>query len=523
MITGENFIGFDRSKEGTNKLHSVDVNTNIELNEEFYSATDNELNTAVTKAKMAFNSYSRISMERRAEFLEEIANEIEALGDELIQRASIESGLPNARFNGERGRTTGQLRLFAKVLREGSWVEASIDTAIPDRSPVPKPDIRKVLTATGPIAVFTASNFPLAFSTAGGDTASALAAGCPVIVKAHESHLGVNEMVSSAIVKAAKKTNMPDGVFSSLNGSGYETGQHLVMHKDIKGVAFTGSFRGGKALYDIAQNRETPIPVFSEMGSINPVLILPSKLNSDTAALSSMYAGSITMGVGQFCTNPGLLLGIKSEALSQFENELTCKLEEIDSYTMLNSGIAKNYTSMREKMLLEKGVSLMTANLDGSNPSLAKVEAKDFIKNPKLMEEVFGPYSLLVVCEDKYEMDAVIGSLGGQLTGTVLCDDQDISEFETTIRSLSEKVGRLVFNGAPTGVEVCHSMHHGGPFPASTDERFTSVGTSAILRFVRPICYQDMPQNLLPDSLKDENPLGIMRLINGLHSKDKIA
>jgi NADP-dependent aldehyde dehydrogenase len=522
MIKNENFIGFTLSSESGVKISSFNPKTHEALPQSYFAASENELNLALKKAREAFPVYANLSMIKRADFLEQIANEIEDLGDELIQQAVLESGLPEARFIGERGRTTGQLRLFARELRDGNWVEASIDTAIKDRSPLPKPDIRQMLTAIGPIAIFTASNFPLAFSTAGGDTASALAAGCPVIIKAHESHLGVNALVSAAIVEAAIKTGMPDGVFSSLIGDAYKTGSQLVMHPDIKGVAFTGSFNGGKALYDIAQKRKDPIPVFAEMGSINPVIFLPSKLEKDLDELAALYAGSITMGVGQFCTNPGLLISRKSKALEKFKERLSAKLSAIPMHTMLNKGIESNFSKLRSAMLREAGVQSFVDKDSKNSPTLAFVSASDFIKNPSLHKEVFGPFSLLVECEDKKEMKEVIDQLEGQLTATIMADATDIESYKDLFPGLQDKVGRLIFNSTPTGVEVCHSMHHGGPFPATTDSRFTSVGTKAIKRFVRPICFQNAPEELLPEALKDSNPLGIYRLINGVLSSNSI-
>ena len=522
MIVSENFIGFSLSSESGIKISSFNAKTHEKLSESFFVASENELNRAVSKARNAFRTFSKMKMSKRADFLEQIAIEIENLDAELIQQAVLETGLPEGRFLGERGRTTGQLRLFAQVLRDGNWVDASIDTAIPDRKPAPKPDIRLMKTAIGPIAVFTASNFPFAFSTAGGDTASALAAGCPVIVKAHESHLGVNSLVASAIIKAAKATGMPDGVFSSLNGNGYETGKQLLMHPDIKGVAFTGSFNGGKALYDIAHQRKEPIPVFAEMGSINPVVLLPSKLKSDMENVTNLYAGSITMGVGQFCTNPGLILGIKSEELDVFKVILSEKLNAISSFTMLNKGITDNYVKLRSSILSHKSVDSYSPKEDMAIATLASVSASDFKLNPDLHKEVFGPFSMVVECNDHEEMLEVIDRLEGQLTGTIIADEKDLEAFKGLPDHLENKVGRLIYNGAPTGVEVCHSMHHGGPFPATTDSRFTSVGTNAIDRFVRPICYQDAPEQLLPDALKNDNPLGIFRLVDGVITQDKI-
>lgn len=516
MISGKNYIGFSSSAQGEKVIKSINAANGENLEGEFHTATTEEINNAVEKAKNAFKSYSNLSGVRKAEFLEAIATEIENLGDTLVQRASLESGLPEGRFQGERGRTTGQLRLFATLLREGSWVDAIIDTALPNREPMPRADIRNMLIPMGSVVVFTASNFPLAFSTAGGDTASALASGCPVIVKAHESHLGVNDLVSGAIIRAAEKTNMPDGVFSSLNGNGFETGKALVLHDNIKAVAFTGSFGGGKALYDLAQTRKEPIPVFAEMGSINPVVLLEDKLQNEAEQLATLYAGSITMGVGQFCTNPGLLIGVKSDSLNQFTTQLANKLDGIAPSTMLNEGISKNYFSLRNKVLAEQAIDLSTKeSTDLGLPTLAKTSGTKFLENNNLHHEIFGPFSLLVECENQEELEQVIEALEGQLTGTIMGSENDLNANKELIGLLQNKVGRLIFNAAPTGVEVSHAMNHGGPFPSTTDSRFTSVGTGAIKRFVRPMCFQGMPEAFLPQELRNDNPLNISRIVNG--------
>lgn len=515
MISGKNFIGTALSAEGSAVVHSHAAKDGAALPGDFYPATPNEMNAALAKATTAAPDYAGLAPEHRAEFLEAIAAEIEALGDTLIQRASLESGLPEGRFVGERGRTVGQLRLFAKTLRAGRWQQVTITTAQPDRKPMPRVDIRKMLTAVGPVAVFTASNFPLAFSTAGGDTASALAAGCPVIVKAHELHLGTNDLVAGAIVRAAHKTGMPEGVFSSLNGQGHETGKALVLHPEVKGVAFTGSLGGGKALYDLAAGRPDPIPVFAEMGSINPVVFLPEVLAKNGAHLAEQYAGSMTMGVGQFCTNPGLLLGVKSEALEAFAGHLAEALNGKPSHTMLSAGIAANFASKKAAALAEQGVTLRTQNSAGGAPTLATCAGARFLERPTLHHEVFGPFSLLVECDSEAELLQVIGALEGQLTGTLMGTDADLQSSGAVIQALQARVGRLIFNNVPTGVEVCEAMHHGGPYPATTDTRYTSVGTDAIHRFLRPICYQNMPAALLPDALKDDNPQGLWRLVDG--------
>lgn len=524
---GNNRIGDTLSAKSNETIQAYNPATGEELPGKFHLATDTEINEVMTKAQEAFETYKRFSGDKKAEFLEAIADEILALGDTLVKRACLETALPEARIIGERGRTMNQLKLFAQVLREGSWVEAVIDVAQPDREPLAKPDLRKISTPVGPVVVFSASNFPLAFSTAGGDTASALAAGNPVIMKAHPSHLGTNELVVDAIAAAAKRTGMPDGVFSSVQGVGVLIGQQLVKHSLTKSVAFTGSYAGGKALYDAAGQREEPIPVFAEMGSINPVLILPENLEKDFKNLATTYTGSITVGVGQFCTNPGLLIVVESTNTDKFIKELGDGIAAMNPAIMLNEGIAKNYASSKEKALAQDGVklikqSVVSENVNTGCPAVATVNAKDFINKSTLQHEVFGPYSLVIRCANDNELTEVIAELKGQLTATVMGSEGDIKTYTTHIHQLSNVVGRLIFNGIPTGVEVTHAMHHGGPFPASTDSRFTSVGTDAIKRFVRPIAYQNAPQDFLPDELKDSNPLNIWRKIDGELTNNKL-
>lgn len=522
MIKGTNFIGKTASAKGKDSLFAINPTDNSQLSGQFNVATEAEVNAAVEQAQSAYLIYQEISSAKRADFLDAIAEEIMALGDELIHRAATESGLPMGRIEGERGRTCNQLKMFAALLREGSWVNATIDTAIPDRSPAPKPDLRKMQFPIGPVAVFGASNFPLAFSTAGGDTASALAAGNPVIVKGHESHLGTNDLVSQAILTAAEKTGMPDGVFSMVNG-GIPVGQQLVKHPLVKAVGFTGSFRGGKALFDLANQRPTPIPVYAEMGSVNPVFILPAKLKSDAEGLASSVAASVTLGVGQFCTNPGLLVGIQSEALKLFSTALEKAIGATQAGTMLNEKIASNYNQMMNEALNQKGVKANRVSQSNENKvtaHTASVDAQSFLANPKLHEEVFGPFSLMVICQSAQEMEQVASALQGQLTGTLMATESDLIEHSALVSTLKEKVGRIIFNAMPTGVEVCPSMHHGGPFPSSSDGKFTSVGKDAIYRFLRPVSYQNWPNQLLPKALQDGNPLGIWRTVNNTFTKD---
>ena len=482
------------------------------------------INGVMLQAAEAFSAYQKISPENKALFLETIAGNMESLGDELIHQASAETNLPAARLQGERSRTTMQLRMFAQMLREGSWVEASIDTAIPDKTP-PKPDLRKMMVPLGPVVVFGASNFPFAYSTAGGDTASALAAGCPVVVKAHPAHLNTSVLVAAAIQKAMVTCGMPDFVFQHVTETSFEAGKALVQHAATSSVGFTGSFTGGKALYDYAASRKNPIPVFSEMGSINPVVFLPDTLHTQAESLAKQYAASITLGMGQFCTNPGILIAMASEGLNQFKLHLAKEIEAVVPAKMLHSGIHEAFFKKRQDALQQKGVKLLSQSLTAPGiseawPSLATVEGADFLQDPLLQEEVFGPYSLLVVCSNLDELKTVWRSLTGQLTTTIMGTEKDFTEYRSLLEMATTIAGRIAFNGVPTGVEVCNSMVHGGPFPASTDSRFTAVGTQAVKRWVRPVCYQNCPDFLLPDALKNGNPLGIWRMVNNEWKKE---
>ncbi len=478
-----------------------------------------EIDAVMRQAQDAFLPYRKVTGAGKAVFLEAIASEIEVLGNVLIQKAMEETNLPEARLLGERGRTCNQLRQFAALVKEGSWVEARVDTALADRAPLPKPDLRKMFVPLGPVVVFGASNFPFAYSTAGVDTASALAAGCPVVLKAHPAHPGTSDLVAEAISRAIEKTGMPRHTFQHVHSTSFEAGKALVQHPVTKAVGFTGSFSGGKALYDYAAQRPDPIPVFAEMGSINPVFILPGALKARGEKIAEMYAASITLSVGQFCTNPGLMLSLQSPELDAFTRQLGDKMKKIAPGTMLHPGIASNYRKNREKALAHKGVALVAESSDKPKenqgmPTLATVAAAAFLNNPGLAEEVFGPYSLLVIASTMDELKAAVGVMPGQLTATIIGEDDELVQYADFIQLVTEKVGRVIINGVPTGVEVCPSMQHGGPFPATTDSRFTSVGTDAIKRFVRPVSFQNFPDALLPAELRQDNPLGIWRLFN---------
>ena len=514
MISGKNFIGNELSAKGSVTYRTINPELNTENDFAFYEATREEVNKACEKAYKAFQVFKNISSGKKAEFLETIAGEMEMLKEEILGVYVKECGLPEGRANGEFARTVGQLRSFSKMLQEGSWVEAIIN------SEKGKPDIRRMLIPLGPVAVFGASNFPLAFSTAGGDTASALAAGCPVIVKSHPLHSGTGELVTSAIIKAVKKTGMPDGVFSNLNSSGIEVGQWLVSHPLIQAVGFTGSQKAGTALCKMGYERETPIPVYAEMGSVNPVVILPSALKEKRSFWAEQYAGSITAGTGQFCTNPGLILGIEGDNWKIFIKNLGDKLSETSSSTMLHPTIKHQYEFSKKDILSQDGAHLIASGEKSDKANYAQsqvieVKGESFLKNKSFHKEVFGPFSVAIRCANKEELTAVINNLDGQLTGTILNDDQEeLLHFTPTIEALESKVGRLIYNGVPTGVEVCAAMTHGGPFPATSNSKYTSVGITAVERWVRPVSFQDWPEAMLPDALKNKNPLKIFRKIN---------
>ena len=527
MITGKNYIGNLLSAKGNKTYKTFNPQLNIENEYIFTEATLEEINEAISLAAKAFKIFRNISGKQKADFLNTIADEILALEDRLIKVYCSETGLTEDRAKGERGRTIFQLRSFANLIKEGSWVEAAIDTAIPNRIPIPKPDIRKLLVPLGPVVVFGASNFPLAYSTAGGDTAAAFAAGCPVIVKSHPMHAGTGELVSSAIIKAADKTRIPNGVFSNLNSSGIEVGMQLVKHSQVKAVGFTGSIRGGRALFDMAAQRKEPIPVFAEMGSVNPVVILPKVLKKRGEELAKNYASSITLGTGQFCTNPGLLLGIKGKTLSKFIQNLSREIIKIEPSCMLHPNIIGAYENNKTKALSQTGLNIVVdyeteVKSNYARQIITTVEGVTFLKNKTLHQEVFGPFSIVVQCEDSKQLETIISRLEGQLTGTIIAEESEILNFNKVVDALQNRVGRLIFNGVPTGVEVCPSMQHGGPYPASTDSRFTAVGIHSIKRWVRPLSYQNWPNKLLPNELKNENPLSISRLVNGIKTTNKI-
>ncbi len=526
-LSGANLIAGIPSSEGSARANARNPITGVALLPPFHNATRAEIDRAVAQAKSAFRQNRTKTGIEKAVLLEEIATQIEDLGDELIHRVMEETGLPEGRVRGERGRTTGQLKLFATLLREGSWLDARIDTALPDRAPIPKPDLRNMQIPIGPVAVFGASNFPLAFSVGGGDTASALAAGCPVVCKAHPAHPGTSEMVGTAIAKAVAKTGFHRGTFSLLHGAGADTGQTLVTHHGISAVGFTGSFAAGKAIYTAAANRPSPIPVFAEMGSVNPVFVLGGAMVERGRAIGEGLAGSVTLGSGQFCTKPGLVFAEQGDGLDEFLGGLRDATEAVQTQTMLYAGILLGYEKGVDRVEDTPGVDrFASGNSATANDAHTSAQATVFVtdteifeSNPHLREEVFGPATIVVKCKNAAEMESLARNLQGNLTGTIHGTRTDLEAAVSLARTIESSVGRVVINGFPTGVEVCGAMNHGGPFPATTAPGSTSVGTGAIRRFTRPICYQNYPQSLLPEELKDENPLGILRLVDESYTR----
>ncbi|WP_085714888.1 aldehyde dehydrogenase (NADP(+)) [Pseudomonas sp. B28(2017)] len=521
-ILGHNYIGGQRSAAGGVKLQSVDATTGEALPDDFYQATPQEVDAAATAAALAYPAYRSLSAERRAQFLDAIADELDALSDDFVAVVCRETALPTGRIQGERGRTSGQMRLFAKVLRRGDFYGARIDRALPARQPLPRPDLRQYRIGLGPVAVFGASNFPLAFSTAGGDTASALAAGCPVVFKAHSGHMATAEQVADAIIRAAGKTGMPAGVFNMIYGAG--VGEALVKHPAIQAVGFTGSLKGGRALCDMAAARAQPIPVFAEMSSINPVIVLPEALQARADTIARDLTASVVQGCGQFCTNPGLVIGIRSASFSAFVQQVAGLMGDQPAQTMLNAGTLSSYGQGVQKLLAHPGIKHLAGHPQQGNqaqPQLFKADVSLLIDGDEvLQEEVFGPTTVVVEVADHAQLMAALNGLHGQLTATLIGEPTDFEEFTGLTAMLEQKVGRILLNGYPTGVEVCDSMVHGGPYPATSDARGTSVGTLAIDRFLRPVCFQNYPDNLLPDALKNGNPLRIQRLVDGQPSRD---
>ena len=500
--------------------------TGAALEPVFHESPVEQADAALKAADAAFDEFRAKSPEERAKFLEAIADGIEALGDALLQRANAETALPMPRVTGERARTTGQARLFAKLIREGTWLEARIDKALPDRQPLPKPDVRRVMVPVGPVVVFGASNFPLAISVAGTDTVSALGAGCPVVVKAHPGHPGTSEMIARVITEAAEKTGMPAGVFSLVQGKGTEIGMALVNHPLTTAVAFTGSLKGGRALYDAAVSRPNPIPFYGELGSVNPVFLLPGALAQRAPQIAEAFVTSLTMGVGQFCTNPGLVFGVQGEGLTTFLEKTSALVKAAAPASMLHGGISNSFDSGVARLVATNGVKMVArsetpASKEASQATvtLFSTDASNFEKEASLKEEVFGPTSVVTHAGTKEELERIAESFEGQLTAAIHGTADDLREHARLVRILERKAGRIIFNGFGTGIEVCPSMHHGGPYPSSTHSHFTSIGTAAIYRFVRPVCYQGFPDDCLPEAIQNKNVTGAWRMVDGEMTK----
>lgn len=513
MLTGKTIIGCEPVDSSEGRFTAPGALA------QFEEASSAHVDQAVHAAADAFDAYRALPAEARAALLDRIADALDASSD-LLDVAHAETALPLPRLTGERARTTGQLRMFAQQVREGSWVDARIDRAIPDRKPLPKPDVRRLLIPLGPVAVFAASNFPLAFSVAGGDTASALAAGCPVVVKAHPAHPATSEVAARAIVDAIAAEGMPRGIFSLVHSTRHEIARELVRHPQTKAVAFTGSLRAGRALFDVAAGRPDPIPVYAEMGSVNPVFLLPGALAERGDAIADGLVAAVTMGVGQFCTNPGLVIGIDDEAFGRCRQRIEALIGAASPGTMLYPALRESYEAGLRRLSELDGTRTVRSSVGSGAqtracPALVETDAQAWLRHRELREEVFGPSTVLVRCRSREEMDLVGRHIDGQLTATIHGTPADLAACSSLLSILEQKVGRLIVNGFPTGVEVCASMQHGGPYPATTDSRTTSVGTAAITRFARPIAYQNLPQSSLPIELRDANPRAIWRLVDG--------
>ena len=520
-LAGLSLIGDQAGEREGNGFRAVNPVNAAELEPMFYSATSEDIDRAANLSADAFPALSGLGGRERAALLRSIADGLAREGPTIVERAHLETGLPLPRLQGELGRTTGQLKLFAEVIEEGSWVDARIDEADRDRKPMPRPDVRSMLRPLGPVAVFGASNFPLAFSVAGGDTASALAAGNPVVVKAHPAHPGTSELVGKVMQNAVQMSSLPAGVFSLLFDAGVQVGISLAQHPAVKAIAFTGSASGGQALIRLAAERPEPIPCYAEMGSTNPMFILPGAMRERSAKLAHGLQASFTVGSGQFCTKPGVVFVPHGDS-AEFIQTLRTGVGALEQYGMLTHGIAAKYRKAIQQRVTDQQAQLIAGTHDAVEPDCARgaamvfgISLSDFLAHPELGEEVFGPTTLLVHYGAEDDLLAAAQQLQGHLTATIHGTEEDLADAHELIRVLETKVGRIVFNGFPTGVEVSHAMVHGGPFPATSDGRSSSVGTLAILRFVRPICWQDFPDAALPAALQRANPLGIMRLVNG--------
>lgn len=529
-LHGKQLIGSETTAAVNRTFHGSNPATGQQLEPAYHESTLEEVDRAMRLAATAFDDLRRTTPDQRAAFLEAIAEGIMAAGDALLQRAHDETGLPMQRCTAERGRTVNQTKMFAAMLREGSWVEARIDTGEPSRQPLPKPDVRTMRIGIGPVVVFGASNFPFAISVAGTDTTTALAAGCPVVVKAHPAHPGTCEILGEVIRDAVKRSGMPEGTFSMLHGVSHEVGLALVKHPATKAVAFTGSLRGGRALFDAAAARPEPIPVYAEMGSTNPLFVLPGALRERADQIAAGYIASVTMGVGQFCTNPGVVLGLRDENLQRFIDATAKQAAAAAPGTMLHKGIAGAYGSGVERIRATSGVKQLAVSAAAANSgkceaacTIFTTDAANLRRHEHLMEEVFGPSSIIVDCADVQQMYELARDLDGHLTATIHGTDADLAEHAELVHILQKKVGRLIFNGFPTGIEVCNAMHHSGPYPATTDPHFTSIGPWSIYRFARPVCFQGFPDAALPPELRNANPRKIWRIVDNQRTREPIT
>jgi len=526
-LIGRSFIGNARGQEGGPLLHAINPLTGEPLSPAYAAATAAETAHAVELAAAAAPQLAQTNGKQRAHFLRHVADGLQEAMPELVARAQLETALPVARLQGETARTCGQLRLFASLIEEGSWVDARIDPALPDRHPLPRPDLRSMMRPLGPVAVFGASNFPLAFSAAGGDTASALAAGCPVVVKAHSAHPGTSEIVARVLAHSIAACNMPEGTYSLLYGAGAQVGTALVRHPKIQAVAFTGSLHGGRALMDAAAARPQPIPCFTEMSGVNPVFLLPGIFEHDPVQLAEGIYNSFTLGSGQFCTKPGLIFFTPGAGCERFLARLRELVSSSQPWPLLTPAIAGAYQSCSQLRATQAERSAQAEARDdapacSARAQLFHVGVKQYLAEPQLAEEIFGPTTLLVECPNDASMIEAATALHGQLTATILGPAQELAAHQQLIALLEAKAGRILFNGFPTGVEVCHAMVHGGPYPSTSDARFTSVGTRAIYRFVRPVCFQGFPDEQLPEELRNGNPCGILRLVDGVSTREAI-
>lgn len=519
-LTGTSIIGSSRTKTGEQKFRAFNPVAGSELEPDYSSATPEDVERAARLAAEAFGVYCQVSAKRRREFLHGLAGKLEQAGAAIVERANLETALPVPRLQSELGRTCFQLRLYADIAAEGTWLDARIDHADPQRKPLPKPDVRSMLRPLGPVVIFGASNFPLAYSVAGGDTASALAAGNPVIVKAHPAHPGTSELVGLAVRQAVEDAGFPEGVFSLLFDGGTDVGMALVKHPLVKAVGFTGSRRGGRALMDLAAARPEPIPVYAEMGSVNPVFILPEAMQRRGEEIAAGLHASVTLGVGQFCTNPGLVFTPSGATAAKFQQRLAALIAGTAPGTMLTPSICRNYGLGVARLARTGGVSALARvetepTTCSGGAALFRTTAQSFLADDSLLEEVFGPATVVIECGNREELLAAARALEGQLTASIHGTDTDLAAHRNLLAILETKAGRLVINGFPTGVEVCHAMVHGGPYPATSDGRSTSVGGRALARFARPVAYQNFPDAALPDELKESNPLDLWRRVDG--------